>query len=531
MTLDTPRLDTPRPDWQSGDDLASYVARHARANGQGVALVHGDRTVTWAELDRRVDRVASALYASGARHGDRLAVLGENSIEYAEVFFGGLRAGLCLVPLPTMASADSLARMMVDSGSRSLFVSSAYRDVGAAIVSDQVPLRVVLDGDAGVASSAAPGGFLSYAAFCERGASAPPAVPIGPDDAFDVIYSSGTTGTPKGIVHTHIARKATYGGTRSVYFGADSVNVIATPFYSNTTTVTWFIATARGGANVIVGKFSPEAFLGAVERHRATHAMLVPIQYDRILRSERFASTDCSSLRFFFSTSAPLSAETKRRILDETRADLVEFYGLTEGGPVTILDARAHPEKLASVGQPAPGYDIRIVDEAGRDVPPGQAGEVVGRSANMMSGYLNRPEDTEAMLFRDAAGTLYFRSGDLGRIDEDGFLYLLDRKKDVIISGGFNIYATDLESVLATHPEVAEVTVIGVPSERWGETPIALVVARPASRVTPAELREYCNARVGKAQRLAEVELRGSLPRNAIGKVLKRELRGPYWQK
>ncbi len=516
-------LDTPRTDWQSGDDLPSLVARHARDNPAGLALIHGDRTATWAELDRRVASVASALHASGLRRGDKVAVLGENSIEYAEVFFGALRAGGCVVPLPTMASLDSLARMLTDSGSRALFVSGAYRDVGVAIVGDGVPLRVVLDGDAA--------GFLSYAAFQERATGAPARVPIGPDDAFDVIYSSGTTGVPKGIVHTHVARKASYSGTRAGYFDADSVNMLATPFYSNTTTVTWFITTARGGTNVILGKFSPEAFLAAVERHRATHAMLVPVQYDRILRSERFASTNVSSVRYLFSTSAPLSAETKRRVLDETRADLVEFYGLTEGGPVTILEARRNPDKLASVGQAAPGYDIRIIDEGGRDVPPGQAGEIVGRSPNMMSGYLNRPEDTEAVLFRGASGTLYFRSGDLGRLDPDGFLYLLDRKKDVIISGGFNIYATDLEAVVATHPEVAEVTVIGVPSERWGETPLALVVPRPASRVTPAEIREYCNARVGKAQRLAEVELRGSLPRNAIGKVLKRELREPYWRK
>jgi long-chain acyl-CoA synthetase len=209
----------------------------------------------------------------------------------------------------------------------------------------------------------------------------------------------------------------------------------------------------------------------------------------------------------------------------------VEIYGLTEGGPVTILEGRRHPDKLASVGQPAPGIEVRIVDDAGRDVPRGDAGEVVGRSANMMSGYLNRPDDTSAMLWRDERGALYFRSGDLGRFDEDGFLYLLDRKKDVIISGGFNVYATDLESVIGRHPAVVEVAVIGVPSEQWGETPIALVVLRPGVTATPEELRAYCNARIGKAQRVSSVELRSELPRNAIGKVVKRELREPYWRK
>jgi long-chain acyl-CoA synthetase len=212
-------------------------------------------------------------------------------------------------------------------------------------------------------------------------------------------------------------------------------------------------------------------------------------------------------------------------------AELVEIYGLTEGGPVTVLEASRYPDKLASVGKPAPGYEVRIVDDDGRDVPAGSAGEVVGRSPNMMSGYLNRPDETQAMLWRDAAGALYFRTGDLGRFDDDGFLYLLDRKKDVIISGGFNVYASDLEAVLARHPGVAEVTVIGVPSERWGETPLALVVPRAEYEVTGPALLEYCHTHVGKAQRLSAVVLRDPLPRNAIGKVLKRELRDPYWRK
>lgn len=516
-------LDTPRTAWQAGDDIASIVARHAREAGQRIALIQGERALTWRELDAAVDRVASAILASGARPGDKVAVLGDNSVEYAEVFFGALRAGACVVPLPTLASRDALERMVADSGARALFVSGKYQEVGAEIAGRSVSLRVGLDAEGD--------GFSAWSRFVERATSSPAIVPIGPEDAFDVIYSSGTTGVPKGIVHSHAARKASYAGSRASYFSPESVNVLATPFYSNTTTVTWFITTARGGANVLLGKFSPEAFLDAVERHRVTHAMLVPVQYDRILASPRFAVSDHSSLRYLFSTSAPLGADTKRRILDETAAELVEIYGLTEGGPVTVLEARKHPDKLASVGRPAAGVEVRVVDESGRDVPHGQAGEVLGRSANMMSGYLNRPEETRAMAFRDAGGALYFRSGDLGRFDDDGFLYLLDRKKDVIISGGFNVFATDLESVLAGHPGVAEVAVIGVPSERWGETPLALVVARPGVDVTLDDLREYCNERVGKAQRLSAVELRAELPRNAIGKVLKRELREPYWKK
>jgi long-chain acyl-CoA synthetase len=411
--------------------------------------------------------------------------------------------------------------MISDSDCKALFASAEYRAVVSAIATTSVSLRVGLD--------FAGEGFIGYVAFCDDARGAPASRGLTADDAFDVLYSSGTTGLPKGVRHSHGARKASYAGSRSRYFSRESVNVIGTPLYSNTTSITWLLTTAQGGLNVLLEKFSVDAFLRAVERHRATHAMLVPVQFERILASERFARTDLSSLRYLFSTSAPFRAQVKRRILDETAAELVEIYGLTEGGPVTVLEARQHPEKLASVGRPAPDCDVRIVDEAGRGLAAGQVGEVVGRSANMMSGYLNRPEETEAIVFRGDATALYFRTGDLGRFDEDGFLYLLDRKKDIIISGGFNIYATDLETVLATHPAVLEVAVIGVPSERWGETPLALVVARPGFAVSASELRDYCNERVGKVQRVADVELRSELPKNAIGKVLKRELRARYW--
>jgi long-chain acyl-CoA synthetase len=509
---------SPSIEFGPGDDLPAIIARLALATPERIALGDATRSVTFRELALGVDGVAAML---ASHRGRRAAVLSHNSIEYVEVCFGALRAGLCVVPLPTLASRDALASMIADSDPVVLFASAAYRETAQALAAGRELECVGLDfsGD----------GCSSYAEWLTRGKSFTPP-PIAGSDAFDVFYSSGTTGVPKGIVHSHAARKASYAGSRARYFSAHTVNLVATPFYSNTTCVTWFLTTAAGGTNVILGKFSPDAFADAVERHRATHAMLVPVQYERLLESARNAFGEGSSLRYLFSTSAPLRAETKRRLLDQSSAELVEIYGLTEGGPVTVLEARQHPDKLASVGKPAPGSEVLVVDEAGRELPRGAAGEVVGRSANLMSGYLNRPEDTAQVMLQVDAGTPFFKTGDLGRFDEDGFLYLLDRKKDVIISGGFNVYATDLEAVLLEHPDVLEASVIGVPSERWGETPLGLVVLRPASEASAAAILEHCNARLGKIQRLSAIELRGELPKNAIGKVLKRELRAPYWK-
>jgi len=520
--MDVPVIDTPLVSWRAGDDIAALVAGHARETPDRVAVLHEQRSVTWSELDDRVHRISGRLAEAGCERGTRVAILSANSIEYVEVFLGALRVGSCVVPLPTLASPEALGRMVRDSDATTLFVSADYRAVGRTLAGPTVALQVGLDfeGD----------GFFSYDEFLYGATTKLRVAEIAAADAFDVMYSSGTTGIPKGVQHSHGARKASYAGSRSKYFSRESVNLIATPLYSNTTSVTWLLTTAQGGTNVLLAKFSADAFFDAVERDRVTHAMLVPVQHERILASSRFGRADLSSVRYLFSTSAPLRAHVKRRLLDETRAELIEIYGLTEGGPVTVLEARQHPDKLASVGRPAPDCHVRVVDEQGRELPAGQVGEVVGRSANMMSGYLNRPEETEAILFRSGVDALYFRTGDVGRFDDDGFLYLLDRKKDVIISGGFNVYATDLETVLAGHPAVAEVAVIGIPSERWGETPLALVVPKAAVDVSAQDLRDYCNQRVGKAERVSDVELRSELPKNAIGKILKQELRRPYWR-
>jgi long-chain acyl-CoA synthetase len=243
------------------------------------------------------------------------------------------------------------------------------------------------------------------------------------------------------------------------------------------------------------------------------------------MASPRFAAHDLSSFRFKFCTSAPFSAELKADVLARWPGGLVEFYGMTEGGGTCILAAHEHPTKLHTVGPPSEGHDIRLIDEAGRELPPGSTGEVVGHSPGMMTGYHRQPEKTAEAEWFDATGKRFIRTGDVGRFDEDGFLVLLDRRKDLIISGGFNLYPSDLEAVLRTHPAVADAAVAAVPSEQWGETPAAWVVLRPGSDADPESLRQWANGRLGKTQRIAHLRLIDELPRSAIGKVLKRELR------
>jgi len=252
------------------------------------------------------------------------------------------------------------------------------------------------------------------------------------------------------------------------------------------------------------------------------------VQYQRIMALAEFGRFDLSSFRMKFSTSAPFAADMKRDVLARWPGGLVEYYGMTEGGGTCVLVAHEHPGKLHTVGQPAPGHEIRVIDEAGRELPRGATGEIVGHSGGMMTGYHNRPAQTREAEWFDAVGRRYIRTGDVGRFDDDGFVVLVDRKKDMVISGGFNIYPGDLEAVARGHPAVAEVAVVGVPSERWGETPVAFVVARPGARLEAAEVLAWCNERLGRMQRLAAVEAVESLPRSGIGKVLKRELRERY---
>ncbi len=503
---------------QPFNTLPDLIRRHALERPRHDALIQDERRLDYGALDALMDRIAAALQRAGVRPRDSIAICAATSIEYAAVFLGALRAGVAVAPLAPSATADSLATMVADAGARLLFLDEAAAQALAPARAAVAARPITLDGsDAGETFEQ----WLGEAA-------APRAVIIEPHWAFNIIYSSGTTGAPKGIVQSHAMRWAHVQRASASGYGPDAVTLIATPLYSNTTLVSFFPTLALGGTVVLMAKFDAAAYLALAQQHRVTHTMLVPVQYQRIMAIPGFGRYDLSSFRMKFCTSAPFSPALKADILKRWPGGLVEYYGMTEGGGTCILAAHEHPDKLHTVGRPAPGHDIRLIDEQGCEVAPGEAGEVVGHSGAMMSGYHDQPQKTAEAEWYDATGKRFIRTGDIGRFDEDGFLILMDRKKDMIISGGFNIYPSDLEAVLRGHEAVAEVAVVGVPSERWGETPVAFVVLKPGAALAAEELRTWANARLGKTQRLAALEVVAALPRSAIGKVLKRELREAY---
>lgn len=516
-------ISPPISDPSSMVTIVDRLRTNAAAHPDATALVCGEQHTTWGAFDLRLNRVANALLDMGVGKGDNVAILSANSIAYAELFMGIVRAGGCATPLSSMASPDALRKMLEDSGARAVFVAEQYLHLLADFIAELPMVRVAIDFEHA--------DFADYEATLASAATTDPLIPIAMSDAFNLIYSSGTTGTPKGILHNHQMRAAQMDRVTPNGYDDNARTLISTPLYSNTTIVA-FLPTLFGGSTVyLMPKFDAREYLQIVEQEAITHTMLVPVQYKRIMDVPDFDSFDLSSMRVKFSTSAPLRAALKADVLARFPGKLVEYYGLTEGGGVTVLVADENPTKLHTVGKLAPGNDIRLIDAAGHEVPLGEVGEICGRGPTMMAGYYGRDDLTSDYIWRNQAGEVYFRSGDMGSFDADGFLTLSDRKKDMIISGGLNIYANDLELVLLADADVTDAAVIGVPSDAWGETPLGLVVLREGATRSAEDIRDRANATLGKSQRLSAVEIRETLPRSTIGKILKKELRILYWEK
>lgn len=498
------------------DTLPNMLAQHVRAQPDKVAVIHKDQSITYGQLGALVDRVAAALQRDGVRQTQAVAICALSSIPYVAVFLGALRAGAAAAPLAPSSTPEQLVGMLEDCGASLLFLDAGVGEALAGVADRITARRVALDGSAA---------GEAFEAWLAPVGAQPTPVEIRPEHPFNIIYSSGTTGAPKGIVQSHRMRFAHIG--RGGYQN-DAVTVNSTPLYSNTTLVSFLPTLANGGTVVLMEKFDATRFLEESQKHGATHAMLVPVQYRRLMEHPDFDRYDLSAYRMKFCTSAPFSAELKRQVLERWPGGLVEYFGMTEGGGTCILAAHEHPDKLHTVGKPAPGHDIRLIGEDGKEVAVGEAGEIVGRSPAIMSGYHNQPGKTADAQWISPEGETFIRTGDVGRFDAEGFMTLMDRKKDMIISGGFNIYPSDLEAVLVQHPSVVEAAVVGVPSDAWGETPVAYVVVRETEPVSADAVKAWVNERVGKTQRLSDVVLMDVLPRSHIGKVLKRDLRDQY---
>ncbi len=511
--------------------LGPLLARNARYRGHHAAVVVAPRSpherelrLTWKELDAYVNRLANGLAALGVTRGERVATVLTNSLELLATYWACAKLGAAIVPLSPLLTATGLASLLADAPPRVVLAAS-----------DQIPMLdevraqlppgpswVLIDADADDGSS----GYFGYGAMLAAASDAAPAARVESGDLLTLMYTSGTTGLPKGIQHTHFIR-AMYAMlfANAWRMAPESVVLHSGAIVFNGAMLTMFPAFMLGATYILHRAFDAEAFIDTVERKRVTHTMLVPSQIISILGAKGFDAARLSSLQMVMSVGAPLHKEYKERLNVLLPRRFYELYGLTEGF-VTILDRDDAERKVGSVGVPPPFYEMRIVGDDGKDAPRGEVGEIVGRGPITMPGYFNRAEQT-AQALRD--GWLF--SGDLGYVDEDGFLYLVDRKKDMIDSGGVKVYPKDIEEIAAHHPDVREVAVFGVPHEKWGETPVAAIVLRESGTAGAEELKDWINARVAaKYQRLDRVIVMDDFPRNAAGKTLKREMRAPFWE-
>ncbi len=488
------------------------------------AVVDGEQVATWAEFGVGTAKVANALLGAGLVHGDRVVVLMGNSLEMAEAMFGIIRGGLCAVPLNCSITDEAVVGMIANSGARAVIASGEHiaRVEGLrSTLSDDVNQRLI-----GVRVSE--NGWLDYHALRDMAGAELPDITIRPEDECNVIYSSGTTGLPKGIVHDHSCREA-WGSDMAValryHSGARTLCNLG--LFSNISWVAMLATLFAGGTLIIQRRFDVAACLELIQTQRITHTVMVPLQFQKLLEYEHLGEYDLSSLDAYMCCGSPLAVDLKRGIAERLPGDFIELYGLTEG-LVTILSPEDMLDKLESVGRACPGQHLAIIDDDGNILPAGEPGEIVGECRFLMAGYHDDSEADEEATWVHPSGRKWLRTGDVGQLDKDGFLYLVDRKKDMILSGGQNIYPADIEATIVKHESVSEVAVIGVTHKKWGETPLAVVVQIEGQDVDADTLTAWANERLGKQQRVSASVFVDELPRNPNGKVLKRELRKQF---
>jgi long-chain acyl-CoA synthetase len=472
------------------------------------AVVCEDNRRTYAELGTRCRRLAGALRALGLTPGDRVGVIGLNSDRYLELYLGVPAAGFVLVPVNSRLAAAEMRAILADAGVSVLFSDADYP--GAADVKQVLTM---------------PGEYEDLIAAADEASLVGPAE----NDLAALFYTSGTTGAAKGAMHTHRTLV-----TSALHFMATwpfdrrTRWLVASPMFHTGGIIGTLATVWAGGTHVIMPRFDPDLALDLIEREAVTHTLLVPTMLAAAANAQLARPRDVSTLRYLSHGASPISAETLRKARRAfPGAELLHVYGTTEATPITTL--LPHEElildtpRLRSCGQPATGVEVRIADGEGNTVPPGTVGDILVRSASVMAGYWQKPEATAEVMRGD-----WYLTGDLGYRDDESYVYLVDRAKDMIVSGGENVYSTEVEDALACHPAVEEAAVFGVPDPHWGESVYAVVYA--SQPVTVEELVAHCRQQIAGFKVPRHVELRSEpLPKSAAGKILKRELRDPHW--
>jgi len=483
------------------------LGRARRYYPEATALASAGKYSNFRELHDHVANIAGALSEHGFRAGDRLALLLPNETDYLELIYACAWLGVIIVPLNTRLSATEIDHILKDARPQGLIRHSTL-----AVPTEQPPQELVLDKQPLNVVNSTPAPDPVY----------------DPEAVFALIYTSGTTGLPKGVALTHANILADVDHVnywlpykeRGVYLhSAPLFHIADFPFT--------FASPAFGTCQVTIPKFSPQAFCETVERERVTHTVLVPTMINLLLQYEELKSFDLTSLENLGYGGSPIAPELIHRTRELLpKVKVLQVYGLTETGFLSGLQDHEHTEaRLTSCGRPCPGIEVRVVDDSGKEVEAGQPGELVARGANVMHGYWNNPKET-SLAFSDG----FFRTGDIGYQDAEGYFYILDRLKDMIVSGGENVYSGEVEAVISQHPAVREVAVFGIPDAKWGELVMAWVVLKPGATLTTDELISFCRLSLANYKVPRRVEFSETdLPKNGSGKILKKELRERFW--
>lgn len=507
--------------------VAEWIRRAAFRHPQTFACIDGKRRFTYAEFNERVNRQVNGLSAMGLKKGDRVAVLLNNCAEAIEAVAAAAKGGFVHVPVNFRNMSREIANVLTHSGSALIFVDAEYKDKF-----DKANVR-------GVRSIVVDPGqsYSQYERWLADQSPAEPSVDVTVDDNFMICYTSGATGTPKGVLHQQ-RQSVAHAPVVVWYYQFDqSSRVLLVYPHNSIASINMFYVPAWlvGAAVVLTDQrhFNADRWCDLVQSERVTHCHLVPTMLFRVLESAKLPVTDHSSLRTIGYGSAPMPTERVERLQQVFGNILIQGYGMTEVSSVAaILDKRDHlesmrgdRERLSSCGRPAFGCELRVVDESGRDVVPGEVGEIIFRGPQVMTGYWNDPEKTAETI---RGGWLY--SGDMARVDDKGYLYIVDRKKDLIISGGANISSREVEEVLYWHPAVREASVIGKPDDQWGELPHAFISLKAGKSVASEELLSFCRERLAHYKCPHRIEIIDELPKSPMGKILKTELRARFWE-